>query len=783
MKKTKQFPITRHRSPLHSARHPVKSNQPRDLPRNTDYLNSLQKQLAADPLLTKYIKSREDEIHSEKRVDDVERDLGDKLERPYIKKYLKKLQAREVADKTRQDEDLNSREYQYPDFNQEFRGIQQEIRKLNKDEENDIEFTLNRQQTFRSCEFETFGYRDVLTSDSRNIDMLNRAELEQLEEPQQLQPPEQIEQSEPYYHLLKQTRENLKLKLQNIRSKSPMKTTEFAALDKYELEKKFEDRINEVMEKTWSSFNKKTETPQTDYIIFDEENPTVFTISSDEDNQPIFSTPKNSVIKPVPRSTPLTRKPSVKEMPQRSDSSSRLPTKVQQTVASISIISPPAPQRRKTPPKSGMRFLNPKPQTLNSSLAVSSPEEYIGHVVYTEGDRDFTPQLSSPSRPFTPTSSRPRSSHSNRTSNPPSQVIQQPFQMLQPVQTIPQPMYCMPYYQPMYPYMAPPPVNMYYNPYMPAYNYIPSMYSPPQNLNYHINTPENHIINSADSQRYRVESTGRASPLLENHGQKTPKKRSSREMSKSVHLDVKTSPELSDSFELLPHVDFNVSSISQHSKSPEIPDPEYASVHNKSENTGNRPKEPVRWNIDMQDVEIINREESKGKLKLHTPKTVENVEIEVRKPVLIEIGTTWEITEAYKRKHAEMMSRQAIKRTHKPKKTKSKAELLEIRREMLKPSKLQSKSLEHARSSDELINIEQRSGKAPSELMNRLSKGIKPKITKKEMYEITNKKYKQLPEVLKRQEEDAKREELQKRLDKKREYQKQLQSNRRHFKK
>ena len=47
----------------------------------------------------------------------------------------------------------------------------------------------------------------------------------------------------------------------------------------------------------------------------------------------------------------------------------------------------------------------------------------------------------------------------------------------------------------------------------------------------------------------------------------------------------------------------------------------------------------------------------------------------------------------------------------------------------------------------------------PTELMDRLAKGARVEISKKEMFALTNKNYENLPEVKRRKEEEKKKEE------------------------
>ena len=71
---------------------------------------------------------------------------------------------------------------------------------------------------------------------------------------------------------------------------------------------------------------------------------------------------------------------------------------------------------------------------------------------------------------------------------------------------------------------------------------------------------------------------------------------------------------------------------------------------------------------------------------------------------------------------------------------KTKAELLELRKQMMKP-KTQPVAPTQPETAEDI-------------LMSRLIKGEKPNVSKKEMKQLTKKNYHQLPEVLKKREED-----------------------------
>jgi len=73
-----------------------------------------------------------------------------------------------------------------------------------------------------------------------------------------------------------------------------------------------------------------------------------------------------------------------------------------------------------------------------------------------------------------------------------------------------------------------------------------------------------------------------------------------------------------------------------------------------------------------------------------------------------------------------------------------------------------------------MSKIEKRAKEPNPELLERLALGVKTKMSKKEMYELTNKRYEALPEVRKKREEERKREEYLASLKKRQEKVKQL---------
>ena len=105
---------------------------------------------------------------------------------------------------------------------------------------------------------------------------------------------------------------------------------------------------------------------------------------------------------------------------------------------------------------------------------------------------------------------------------------------------------------------------------------------------------------------------------------------------------------------------------------------------------------------------------------------------------------------------------------------KSPAELLALRKEMLKAPSLTSKPSPSPKPQDLVIDFEpaRKKTEPPSELLDRLAAGSKAKVTKKEMLELTSKNYQALPEVVRKREEEAKRNDAQQRLAQRKEYEK-----------
>ena len=78
-----------------------------------------------------------------------------------------------------------------------------------------------------------------------------------------------------------------------------------------------------------------------------------------------------------------------------------------------------------------------------------------------------------------------------------------------------------------------------------------------------------------------------------------------------------------------------------------------------------------------------------------------------------------------------------------------------MRKAMMKPSGL-SKRTNTEQSVD--TTSEASGKKMPAELMNRLAKGTRADVSRKDMLKLTNKNYENLPEVKKKREDDQKKE-------------------------
>ncbi|OMJ89113.1 hypothetical protein SteCoe_8840 [Stentor coeruleus] len=142
-----------------------------------------------------------------------------------------------------------------------------------------------------------------------------------------------------------------------------------------------------------------------------------------------------------------------------------------------------------------------------------------------------------------------------------------------------------------------------------------------------------------------------------------------------------------------------------------------------------------------------------------------------KKPVLLEFGTGTKksLADLFKQKNKKLIRNMGSRDNHLPKqdhKEKTKEELIEIRKNMVKAPKLEKRP--------DVIQIkieDKKNSKEPSAaLMERLATGQRVRVSKEEMLKLNKKNYQQLPEVRKKQEEELKRLEKQQRIQKGRDY-------------
>lgn len=122
--------------------------------------------------------------------------------------------------------------------------------------------------------------------------------------------------------------------------------------------------------------------------------------------------------------------------------------------------------------------------------------------------------------------------------------------------------------------------------------------------------------------------------------------------------------------------------------------------------------------------------------------------------------------------------------------SRSKEEQLALRKKMMKYNPLEASGMKKTAqtkaisgpSAQEKVNpatesVAQDKGKLPNpELLSRLAKGEKVQVSKQDMHQLTKKNYQNLPEVKKKREEKERIEELRKRVDKQKQFGKELRS-------
>lgn len=100
--------------------------------------------------------------------------------------------------------------------------------------------------------------------------------------------------------------------------------------------------------------------------------------------------------------------------------------------------------------------------------------------------------------------------------------------------------------------------------------------------------------------------------------------------------------------------------------------------------------------------------------------------------------------------------------------TKSKEELAEIRKQMMKRRPVIAKNgdggiFAASADADAKQPAKKQKDHPKAALMSRLASGTRVEVSKKEMLKLTNKNYENLPEVRKKREEESKKEDLRKR--------------------
>ena len=122
--------------------------------------------------------------------------------------------------------------------------------------------------------------------------------------------------------------------------------------------------------------------------------------------------------------------------------------------------------------------------------------------------------------------------------------------------------------------------------------------------------------------------------------------------------------------------------------------------------------------------------------------------------------------------------------------SRSKEEQLKLRKKMMQYKPLEASGMkksvqqkaniegpQDAKAAPGLIQSPQGKQSQPnSELMTRLAKGEKVPVSKHEMHQLTTKNYQNLPEVKKKREEQEKKEELKRRVEKQKNFGKELRS-------
>ena len=146
-------------------------------------------------------------------------------------------------------------------------------------------------------------------------------------------------------------------------------------------------------------------------------------------------------------------------------------------------------------------------------------------------------------------------------------------------------------------------------------------------------------------------------------------------------------------------------------------------------------------------------------------------------PIALEIGLSdsKSLADIFRERRKDFDQRAVIRKTAKATHSeKTAAELLALRKEMLKPPSLASKPASSPKDSDLVLDFDsaRKKSEPPPDLLDRLAAGSKAKVSRKEMLELTSKNYQSLPEVIRKREEEAKRSDAQQRLAQRKDYEK-----------
>lgn len=95
--------------------------------------------------------------------------------------------------------------------------------------------------------------------------------------------------------------------------------------------------------------------------------------------------------------------------------------------------------------------------------------------------------------------------------------------------------------------------------------------------------------------------------------------------------------------------------------------------------------------------------------------------------------------------------------------TKTKEELAELRKQMMKRRPAPAAQNDEAISADQKSQAKKQKEHPKAALMSRLASGTRAEVSKKAMLKLTNKNYENLPEVRKKREAESKKEDMKKR--------------------